>query len=69
MAREVTIGLRRYWIVSEPAAEGWRAQVLEVVDSDRQKTKELGIEASGDTRSDADDRALGMLQQFLRRQG
>ena len=67
MAKEVKIANRRFWIVSEPADEGWKAQVLEVVD-DEGGTRDMGIETVGDTRSVADDRAVGQLQHRLRDQ-
>ena len=65
MAREVNIGDRRFWVVSEPSGRGWRAQVLEVIDVSG-ITNPLGIESIGDTRSMADDRAVGKLQHSLR---
>ena len=58
MSREVSIGSRRFWIVSEPHDEGWKAQVLEVVD-ETGGTQDVGIETTGETRSMADDRAIG----------
>ncbi len=67
MAREVKIGTRRFWIVSEPSDTGWKAQVLEVLD-DLGGTQNMGIETMGDTRSVADDRAVGQLQHRLRDQ-
>jgi hypothetical protein len=66
MALDVTIGSRRYLIVSEPDAGGWRAQVLEALDAEGRSTQELGIHATGETRSAADNNALGKLQRFLR---
>jgi hypothetical protein len=65
MAREVTIGARRFYIVSEPDDQGWKAQVLEIVDA-QGSTKEMGIETTGETRGVADDRAFGVLQHRLR---
>jgi hypothetical protein len=65
MAREVNIGTRRFYIVSEPEEDGWRAQVLELID-DKGSTREFGIETTGETRGVADERALGVLQQRLR---
>lgn len=65
MAHDVTIGSRRFWILSEPDKRGWKAQVVEVLEEGK-STKELGIEATGETRQAADDRALGVLQQRLR---
>jgi hypothetical protein len=67
MSREVSIGSRKFWIVSEPYDMGWKAQVLEVVD-ETGGTQDIGIETTGDTRSVADDRAIGQLQHRLRDQ-
>ena len=64
MSREVSIGSRKFWIVSEPDDNGWKAQVLEVVDQTG-GTQDVGIETSGETRSIADDRATGQLQHRL----
>ena len=64
MSREVSIGSRRFWIVSEPYDEGWKAQVLEVVD-ETGGTQDVGIATTGETRSIADDRAIGQLQHRL----
>jgi len=64
MSREVSIGSRKFWIVSEPDDNGWKAQVLEVVDQTG-GTQDVGIETSGETRSIADDRAIGQLQHRL----
>jgi hypothetical protein len=65
MAREVKIGDRRFYIVSEPHEPGWTAQVLEITD-EQGSTVETGIMTTGETRTIADDRALGLLQQRLR---
>ena len=66
MAREIRIGERKFYIVSEPGENrNWKAQVLEVVD-ETGDTVTVGIETSGDTRSEADERALGVLQHRLR---
>ena len=65
MSREVNIGSRKFWIVSEPHDKGWKAQVLEVVD-ETGGTQDIGIETTGETRSMADDRAIGQLQHRLR---
>lgn len=66
MAHDVTIGSRRFWILSEPDQRGWKAQVVEVF-NEGHSTEALGIQATGETRQDADDRALGVLQQRLRK--
>ena len=66
MATEVRVGGRRFYIISEPdSARGWKAQVLEVF-GEANTTKSIGIETSGATRSEADERALGVLQHRLR---
>ena len=67
MAREINIGSRKFWIVSEPHDNGWRAQVLEVL-AELGGTQHTGIETIGDTRSMADDRAIGELQHRLQDQ-
>lgn len=67
MSREVNIGSRKFWIVSEPHETGWKAQVLEVVDG-QGSTNDTGIQTSGETRSMADDRAIGQLQHRLKDQ-
>jgi hypothetical protein len=64
MAREVSIGARKFWIVSEPSEGGWKAHVLEVLDHGA--TQAIGIETSGETRNLADDRAIGQLQHLLK---
>ena len=66
MAREINIGARKFWVVSEPSDRGWKAQVLEVLDLG--STHQVGIETIGETRSMADDRAIGKLQHRLRDQ-
>jgi hypothetical protein len=66
MAREVLIGSRKFYIVSEPVGtRGWMARVLEVIDQE-EDAKTMGIETSGATRSEADERALGVLQHKMR---
>jgi hypothetical protein len=66
MAREVLIGSRKFYIVSEPDGKrGWLARVLEVLDA-AEDTMTTGIETSGATRSEADERALGVLQHRMR---
>ncbi len=66
MGLDITIGSRRYLIVSEPTPQGWRAQVLEVLDPEGRSTREVGIDATGETRGAADNHALGKLQRSLR---
>ena len=66
MATQVQVGGRRFYIISEPdSTRGWKAQVLEVF-GEANATKSMGIETSGATRSEADERARGVLQHRLR---
>ena len=67
MSREVNLGSRKFWVVSEPHDRGWKAQVLEVLD-EQGGTQDIGIQTVGETRSMADDRAIGQLQHRLRDQ-
>lgn len=68
MAKEVVFGARRFWILSEPTARGWKATVVEVVQGSSDQ-KDIGIEATGDTRGAADDAAHGKLQRWLKGEG
>lgn len=65
MAREITIGSRKFYVVSEPEGQGWKARVLEVLD-EQGSTKSMGIETTAETRGLADERAVGALQSWLR---
>jgi hypothetical protein len=65
MSCEVTVDGRRFYVVSEPEKDGWKAQVLELLD-DQGATNDMGIETTGETRSLADERAIGVLQHRLR---
>jgi hypothetical protein len=67
MSREFNIGSRKFLIVSEPQDKGWKAQVLEVIDESG-GTRNIGIETTGETRSMADERAIGQLQHRLQDQ-
>ena len=62
MAREVEIMGRRYWILSEPEAGGWKAHVIAV--SADGSGDEVGINAIGQTRAEADDAAERKLRRL-----
>ena len=63
MAREFDLDGRRYWILSEPYGEGWRAWVVEVrTDGGRE---DVGIDATGETRGAADAGAERKLRRLL----
>jgi hypothetical protein len=63
MARELEINSRRYWILSEPDAGGWKAKVVEVRDDG--SSDQIGIDATGETRGAADDAAERKLRRLL----
>ena len=63
MARELDIKGHRYWILSEPDAEGWKARVVEVRED--ASGDDIGIEAVGETRGAADDAAERKLRRLL----
>ena len=66
MSCEVTVEGRRFYIMSEPdGKDGYRAQVFELLD-DQGATKDMEIVTTGETRTAADERALGVLQHRLR---
>jgi hypothetical protein len=64
MARELELAGRRYWIISDPYGEGWKARVVELREGG--EADEIGIEASDQTRTAADDSAERKLRRLLR---
>jgi hypothetical protein len=71
MARELVTDGRRYWILSEPQGELWRARVV-VAAGNSGELEEVGIEATGETRGAADlaaDRKLRRLLQLPHGEG
>jgi hypothetical protein len=63
MARELHLEGHRYWILSEPRGNGWRAHVLELRDDGT--NDEIGIEARAETRGAADAAAERKLRRLL----
>ena len=63
MARQLELNGRSYMILSEPHAIGWRAWIVEVRPDGGQD--EVGIEATGETRSVADDSAERKLRRLV----
>ena len=63
MAREIEVRGRKYWILSEPLDEGWKAVVVEVREAG--KTEALGIDATASTRASADAAAERKLRRLL----
>jgi hypothetical protein len=62
MAKHLELKGRRFWIMSEPQGAGWKAFVVEVTD---QRQEEVGIEATAETRTAADDAAERKLRRML----
>jgi hypothetical protein len=63
MARELDLKGHRYWILSEPETDGWKATVVEVREDG--SSEPVGIDASGETRVAADDAAERKLRRLL----
>ena len=62
MAKQLDLNGRRFWIMSEPHGAQWKAMVVEMVD---QRQEEVGIEATAETRTAADDAAERKLRRLL----
>jgi hypothetical protein len=64
MARQLEIGGRRFWILSDPEEAGWRATVVEIVDA-AGNTQPIGIDATAETRGAADGAAERKLRRLV----
>ena len=64
MARQLELNDRRYWILSEPHGEGWKAHVVHVREDGTSDA--IGIEATAGTRGAADSAAERKLRRLLR---
>lgn len=62
---QVELNGRRYWILSEPDGDSWRAWVVELIDAEGQFTEPVGIEATAETRGQADQAAERKLRRLL----
>lgn len=62
MARQLELHGRRFWILSEPHASGWKASVVEMKDEEQES---VGIEATAETRGAADDAAERKLRRLV----
>jgi hypothetical protein len=62
MAKQLELQGRRFWILSEPFDTGWKASVLEMKGDEQEP---MGIDATGETRSAADDAAERKLRRLL----
>jgi hypothetical protein len=63
MAKQLELQGRRYWILSEPEGDGWKATVVEVKTDGSQEA--IGIDATAETRGQADDAAERKLRRLL----
>ena len=63
MARQLELKGRTYWILSEPDSAGWKAYVTELREDGSQEP--VGLEASAETRTAADEAVERKLRRFL----
>jgi hypothetical protein len=63
MAKQLDLKGRRFWIMSEPQGAGWKAFIVEMKADEHQE--EIGIEATAETRTAADDAAERKLRRML----
>ena len=64
MAKQLDLRGRRFWIVSEPHGGMWKATVMEEISAGRAH-EAVGIDATADTRTAADDAAERKLRRML----
>jgi hypothetical protein len=62
MAKQLELKGRQFWILSEPQGPGWKASVVEMKAGVQES---VGIDATGETRSVADDAAERKLRRLL----
>lgn len=65
MARQLELSGRRYWILSEPQGQGWKATVVEIIDAAGTCSESIGIDAAAETRGAADDAAERELRRLV----
>ncbi len=63
MSRQLDLKGRRFWILSEPLEEGWKASIQEAQADG--SSEAIGIQATGETRAAADDAAERKLRRLL----
>ena len=63
MARQIELKGRTFFILSEPHGGGWKATVVEVTEAG--KEEDVGLEATGETRSAADDAVERKLRRLV----
>jgi hypothetical protein len=67
MSRLVEINGRKFWILSEPYLAGWKSMVGEAQPDG--SSQPVGIEATGSTRTTADDAAERKLRLLVKGAG
>jgi hypothetical protein len=63
MSRQIELKGRRFWILSEPCEDGWKATIDEAQEDGTSES--LGVQATGETRVEADDAAERKLRRML----
>jgi hypothetical protein len=69
VSRELELNGRKYWILSEPDGDEWKASVVELIDKNGEFTEPIGIEATAVTRGAADMAAEKKLRRLLQQPG
>jgi hypothetical protein len=69
VSTQIDLNGRKYWILSEPHGDGWKASVVELIDANGEFTEPVGIEATGPTRGTAEEAAEKKLRRFLQTPG
>jgi hypothetical protein len=63
VARTLELNGRKYWIISDPDGNVWKARVTEIHENG--ESDEIGIEALAETRTAADAAAERKLRRLL----
>ena len=69
MSTQLDLNGRKYWVLSEPHGDGWKASVVELIDANGEFTEPIGIEATGPTRGAAEEAAEKKLRRLLQNPG
>jgi hypothetical protein len=69
VSRQVDLNGRKYWILSEPRGDAWKASVVELIDAKGDITEPVGIDATALTQGAADAAAEKKLRRLLQAPG